>query len=119
MRMGSDVSQPLENGKREIWRGQLKGKTFADEPCQLCLMIEGVKARNDSACAVPEQEYGQAWLAHFCQGHGRCRVALVVLKFFDKKARAIRLTAAAKVYGIDCHAAGGQLCGHPAVIAAV
>src|SRR4051812_30172031 len=56
VRMRSDVSKPLEHREREIGRRDLERKALTDEARELCLMVEGVKARDHAASAMTEQK---------------------------------------------------------------
>src|SRR5277367_3150609 len=58
MRMRRDVTQPFENCERKIGRRQLMGETFADQPRQLCRMVESVEASDDATRAVTKHEIG-------------------------------------------------------------
>src|SRR5277367_1561122 len=93
MRMRRKVTQAFENRERKIGRWQLMRKTLADQPRQLGLVFESVKASDDASCAVTKHEDGQARVPRFYEGRDCFDVTDVVFERFDIKALAIRISA--------------------------
>jgi len=115
----SDVAQPFENRESEVGRGQFMRKAFAYQPRQLGLMVEGVKAGDNAACAVTEEEHWQAWLPQLYGGRDRFHIMDVVFKSIDVEALAVRLAATSEIYCVHGYTVSDELFGHPLVITAM
>ena len=119
MGMRREMAQSFENREGEIGRGQVMGEAFADQPSQFSLVIERIKARDDTTSAVTEQKKGQVRFSRFCHLDYRLNVSDVILKILNVEALAIRISASAQVDGVHGQTCCNKLLSHPRIVAAV
>src|SRR5277367_2726669 len=100
MRMRRKVTQAFENRERKIGRWQLMRETLADQPRQLSLVFESVKASDDASRAVTKHEDGQARVPRFYDGRNCLDVTDAVFKGFDIEALAIRISATPQIHRV-------------------
>ena len=117
--MRRKVAQPFENREREIWRGQLVREAFADQSSQFALVIQRVQTRDNTACAMTEQEKRGARFSRSCHLDNRLNVPYVVLKSINVEALTVGISSAAQVHGVYGQARSNKLLGRPSVIAAM